>query len=198
MRWIGFILTLFFSTSYAKFEWNRFDKSSLQVGTWLENYAQVRATRSDQVGGFGLTPFISLASEYRLDTKKALIPEMGYVWQQNRADIYKNIFFTRLDFAYKLNELIRTRFGSGLFLTTQSGSGEADMLNNANTTATYYIPKERRDNYTQTLDLGLELMQKEISWRAQTYIITPFDPQTRQLTLSLSINFYTDTQELWR
>lgn len=191
------ILALFISPCYANFDWNKFETSTLQVGNWLENFAQVRGTRSDETNGFEFAPFISAASAYKLNERHLLIPELGWVIQRTENDIRKNQFFARLDYAFALKPWLRLRAGSSFMILMQSADGGEDVLNNGNTTETYFIPPERRNTYNQTLDLGVEFIQKELSARFQTYNYAPLNEDQRLTTLSFSLNYNFPTKDLF-
>lgn len=193
-----YILLLLPSLCFGRgFDWKNFETASFQVGTWLENWGQVRATRDDQTNGFEVTPFISASSAYHLATQHKIIPEVGYVIQQQTNEVYKNLFFLRTDYAFKMNDWVQLRAGSSFMILMQSGAGGDDTLNNGNATETYFIPQENRTSYNQTIDLGAEFSQKEISTRIQLYTYAPFDEQRRSYTVSLSLNYTMDMEELF-
>lgn len=198
IRVLFIFLAIAASDSFAfEFNWKKFETASFQAGTWLENLGQVRANRSDDTNGFGITPFISASSAYNISSQHQIIPEVGYVIQQSSHKVTKNLFFFRADYAYSVYEWLKLRAGSSLMILRQSGSGGEDTLNNGNTTETYFIPEEGRNTYNQTLDLGVEFIQKEISTRMQVYTYAPFEEERRSFTFSLSLNYTVDLEELF-
>lgn len=191
------MVSLFSCQSMADFNWKNFKTSSIQLGTWLENYAQVRATQNDDKNGFALTPFMSVSSQYHLKPKHLIIPELGWVIQQSQNDIDKNIFFAKVDYSYQTRKWLRLRAGTSLMMLMQSGNGGEDTLNNADSTQVFYIPPERRTSYNQTLDLGIELIHKKRSLRFSTYTLALFREDERLTTYSLSYNYTFDTEKIW-
>ena len=198
IRVLFIFLALVTSESFAfELDWKKFETASFQAGTWLENLGQVRANRDDDTNGFGITPFIGASSAYNINSQHQIIPELGYVIQQSSHKVTKNLFFFRTDYAYSAYEWLKLRAGSSFMILRQSGSGGEDTLNNGNTTETYFIPEEGRNTYNQTLDLGVEFVQKEISTRLQLYTYSPFDEQRRSYTFSLSLSYTVSLEELF-
>ena len=199
MRLVLLIIFLIPSLGFADtsgFQWKNFETVSFQFGTWLENYAQVRATRDDDTNGFEITPFVSASVAYKLATQHEIIPELGYVIQQSSNEVNKNLFFIRADYAYQMKDWLKLRAGSSFMMLMQSGSGAEDTLNNGNTTDTYFVPNENRTSYNQTIDLGAEFIQKELSARVQLYTYAPLDAERRSYTISLSFNYTMDMEDL--
>lgn len=200
-----FIIVLLFSFSWnaaadstSRLDWKNFKTASLQLGTWLENYRQVRATRDGEVNGFEFNPYLSLSTQYYFNSSHILIPEVGYVLQRTSESVHKNIFLFRFDYAYQIKEWLRLRAGSSLAVQTLSASGGEETLNNGNTTETYYKPSERSTALNQTLDLGVEFIKDNLSARVSSFIYAFNESEQRLISYTIGINYYLSLEEFWK
>lgn len=173
-----------------------FKSLNLQLGTWLENYGQVRDSRSDDENGFELNPYFGIGLEYHLPYNLSLAPELGYVLQRTEGEISKNQFLSRLDLIYLVHEKIKLRFGTSYMITSISGDGGEDTLNNGDSTEVYYIPEARRNSFDQTIDLGIEFIFEDIHLRAQAHFFELLDEEQRMRNYNLSINYQIPKSEL--
>lgn len=175
----------------------RVETLNFQFGTWLENYDQVRASASDETNGFELIPYISTSLNIRLPHDLSLIPELGWVIQRTEEEVSKNIFFLRSDIAYDVNDWIKLKLGTSFVITSISGNGGEETLNNGNSTETYYIPEERSNAYNQTFDLGVEFFKKEHGLNLQSLIYAWNESEQRMYTITLSYIYKLDFKELF-
>ncbi len=192
------LIMLSISLSSPAFELEKISKLNLQVGTWLENYQQVRARDNDAVNGFELRPYLGLGAKYQLQQKMAIIPEAGWVLPQNKEAVTKNIFFLRADFNYAVKKWLDLKIGSSFMMQSYSAEGGEDRLRNGDATEVYYIPPERRTAYNQTLDLGAEFIHKNMGLRFQTHIYAWNESDERMYSYSLSYLYGFGPQELFK
>jgi len=199
MFYKSFAFTFFclFSFSSHALKLRDFDQLQIQIGTWLENYAQVQTTPEGDVNdGFAFTPLISAGLTYKYKPQIQIIPEVGWVFQRTQENVSKNIFLFRNDFAYVPKDWFKLRAGSSLIITSISGDGGEETLNNGTTTESYFIPEQRRNAFNQTLDFGIEFLHKNASLRFQTYFYAWNDSDERMYTHAMSFNYFIPVKSL--
>ena len=198
MRLILFFFVLSQSAAISAIEVDNFKHLNLQFGNWLENYDQVQASRSGSKNGFEFAPFIAVGSDYRLNSKLQLDPEIGWVIQRTEEDIRKNYFFFRGDLTYTPLPKWHFKIGSSLILHMISADGGEEKLDNGDSEETYYIPSERKTSWVQTLDLATEYQIEDHALRFQSFIYAWSKSEQRAYSLALSFIYRLDGDSLWK
>ena len=173
------------------FDLRNFTTITIQAGTWLENYNEVRTSQSDgRNSDLDLVPFIGLGIEYQIHETHHLNIETAYIIQRTKKAISKNHFIIRTDYTYFPINWLKLKAGTSLMIMSLSSNGGEETLGNGTSTGVYYIPEETRTAYNQTLDFGIEFIFKKMSLRLQNYIYAWSDSKQRMVSTSLSLNFF--------
>lgn len=185
-----FCLTLSTNSFAAKSKYT-FENITMTMGNWFENFKEVQTSSSGNTDNYEIAPYISLSSDYKLNVKYALIPELGWVITRDAGDsrIQKNLFFTKLDMAYYVTKKFRLRAGTSLMILNIKGQGGEKSLSNGDGQDTYFIPSESRTALNQTLDFAAEFLIEKISIRAGAYIYAFIDSNERMITYSTSVSY---------
>lgn len=176
-----------------------FDTVNFSAGTWMEFYDEMQVNSSGQLNDdFQLTPYLSIATEYKLPHSQFIIPEVSYILQEKTTDGSTNInrFLFRADYAYMPKNWLRLRLGSSLIIQSISGSGGEKELANGSSTQTYYKPEERKNTYNQTLDYALEVLIDRLALKAQGHIYAFNEDEQRMTSYSLSLSYRIPIKEL--
>ena len=197
MKTILFCIVLSLLNSNAwSIDLKSFKSINLQVGNWMENYGQVRASSNDSTNGFEFIPYIAAGLDIEFNSTYSFHPETGWVFQRTVDSISKNIFFFRADVSYLAVDYLKLKLGSSFVITSISGEGGEDKLNNGDSTETYYIPEERSNALNQTLDLGIEIFDEVHGARFNTMIYAWNEDEERMYTYTLSYIYKFDFQAL--
>ena len=194
------ISTFLFSNlcSAKTFSKKNFKNLYANFGTWQEYYKQVQSSRDGDLNSFEFKPYLSVGIDYELTNEQAIVSELGYVIREDIGDstVTKDHFFLRFDYAYRALEWLRLRAGTSFMWVTYSGDGSEQTLPNGNTTEVYFAPSERRNTFNQTLDLGVEFIKEQYSFRLQSYIYAFNEEEERLTSFSASLNYLIALKDL--
>jgi hypothetical protein len=162
-----------------------------KAGTYTEFYNQVQIDTAGRLKEFDRAPTLGFGLEMPVKSYLSFIPEIDWVLPRKSAErVVKNIFFFRADLGFAPMEWFRIRTGTSLVWLNQQGGGGKEVLNNGNSTSTFYYPIENRSSFNNTLDLGAELLLKKVSLRFQTYTFAALEPRSRQISYSIFLSYY--------
>jgi len=102
---------------------------------------------------------------------------------------------TEIFLQYHLNQSITSSFylhyGFSTYLTQISGEGGTKELNNGNSTATFYVPSEKKTSYTGSLDLASEFIWDSTYTMKWQFSVDRFlSSERRRVSHLLTLNIY--------
>ena len=98
----------------------------------------------------------------------------------------------RADFGYKLFDWLQVRPGTSVMWLNQHGRGGSTQVDNGGGTSTFYYPSGNRSSWNNTLELGLETIYQQWSFRLQTYTYMLFKSERRAVSYSLFLTYSWD------
>jgi len=153
------------------------------------------AVQKEKDGGRSTTsfhPMLTLNTNYPMFFDHFFTPQIGLVLHGDKYDeTKKKTVFILWDVAYSFNSSLLLRYGFGSFLTKVGGDGGTISMPNGNSTTTFAKPDKTVTSYNTTLNLGVEYgLNRHYSAQFETYVFNTLDKQSREVSYSLSVNYY--------
>lgn len=196
---VKFIILLSFlggfsAATLASTEGKTLESISVNFGSHTEFFNAVQKDTSGGLRKWDFAPVLGVGVSMPISDSWKFMPEFNWLLPQSNEDgkIIKNVFMLRADFGYDLIEWLRLRAGTSLMWLNQQGRGGSVDVNNGNATSTFYYPDGNQSSWNNTLDLGVEALYQQWSFRLQTYTYMLFKSERRAVSYSLLISYYWD------
>ncbi|MGK0367190.1 MAG: hypothetical protein ACI9QD_000324 [Thermoproteota archaeon] len=162
------------------------------MGTYVPYAFTAQEEASGGTNYFEINPAITIAMQIPSFFGHFFTPEFGYVMHRNTYDdVDKSTMFLLGNFAIKYSATLLLRYGLGLFMEKQSGSGGGIVLNNGAGTSTFYKPESSVTTYINTLNLGVEyFVTPRNSFRFDLGLMSFMEHQFKFKNYILTYNFY--------
>lgn len=177
------------------------DNITIGLGNWTAYHSDVQTNSNGSTNSFWdfkLLPYFSIALDYQLNEKWALIPELGYIYFDDSGTSYfsKNQYILRLDLSYKAYSWLRLRVGSSLMIQTFSGQGGEKTIQGPMGNETYFVASERSTSLNQTLDFSVEYIFDRVSIKYASYMYGINKHSDSMVSMSFTLNYSIPLKEL--
>ena len=154
------------------------------------------STQKDVSGSkntFSLDPMIGVNTAFNSGFYDQLfMPEVAIAFNGSETEGYSKYTYLFLaDFGYVINSQFIIRYGLGSVITHITGDWGTMTLNNGSSTSEYYLPDQSAFSWNTTVNLGVQaLLDKEFSFRFETFLFSPFNNESRKMSYALSLLYY--------
>ncbi len=162
------------------------------IGSSTHNFL---TAQNDEKGGttvFELTPTVLLGANFPfLFSGVYFSPAIGYSMFFPEDNSSKSEIILQYHLNQSLTSNIYLHYGFSTYLTQIGGDGGTKELNNGNSTATFYVPEEKKTSYTTSLDLACELIWDSTYTTKLQFSVDRFlSSERRRVSHLLTLNIY--------
>jgi hypothetical protein len=185
MKSIILILAMFFSANlWAVSSW-------VSVGTVTQNFLSTQKNASGGKTVLNFAPALFVGTTFPFFYSGTwFTPSIGYAKYSAKDNTTKNDIILQYHLSTHLLSGLDSRFGFSNYITTIGGNGKSLILNNGDSTATFYSPSETKKSYTASLDLGLKLrLLSNWSFGGQFSVMRFLSSDRRSLTHIITCDY---------
>ena len=118
-------------------------------------------------------------------------PAIGYSKYSTSDNTKTSEFVIQYHINQALFSNLNLIYGFSNYLTRISGDGGSTVLNNGNSTATFYVPSSTVTSYTASMDIGSEfIFTNEWSARLQFSIVRFLSSDRRRVNNLITVNYF--------
>ena len=162
------------------------------IGNMTQNFLSAQSSPTGAVKKFEFGPTVLLGASFPfLFSDFYLNPAIGFTKFSTKDNSSKSQLLIQYHANQSLFSGFHLLYGFSNYISTISGDGSSVVLNNGNSTATFYAPKESKKSYTASLDVGGEVII-DSTWtaRLEFSIMRFLSSDRRRVNNLLTANYY--------
>lgn len=165
---------------------------TISIGNLCEYVGKIQINDSGKTNFCSFKPYLASSFDYPINEQLILSPEIGFSFPQKGRDknITKMSFFALANVKYKLS-LFHIVGGVGFFVSSVSGKGGTQDLNNGNTSAAYPMPDDTAfaRNFIVNLGFGVNF-NKDWSADLHTYAFNLLKSEDRAFSIAINGTYH--------
>lgn len=177
---------------YPSIAFGVIDDVSFGIGTQTQFVGKVQTDETGSTNKFEFNPYLTAAAEVSLTDKFSFYPEFGILIPESTKDplISKMTYFFIGSLGLEIRDWV-IRAGLGLSMTTISGDGGTQVLDNGNGQTSFPMPEGSATARNVILNLGTEyFIHQDWSGRLETNVYNPINSRNRSFTYQLAFYYH--------
>lgn len=162
------------------------------VGTLTHNFLTAQDDTTGSTTNIEIAPTVLLGTNLPFFFSGSnFVPAIGYAKFFTEDKTSKSEWILQLHANQEVFSGFYFLYGMSTYITRIGGDGVDVQLNNGNGYSTFYAPKETKNSYTSSIDLGGEVvMTSEWTGRLQVSIMRFLSSERRRVSHLISANYF--------
>ena len=161
-------------------------------GTTTRNFSTAQSESSGGTKKFGFNPTLLVGTNLPFFYADFFFsPGIGFAKYSSEDNTTRSEIILQYHISQVITSYFLLQYGLSNTITKIGGKGGTVVLNNGNSTSTFYVPSETKTTYLASLDIGGEMIFTDsIGSRLQLSIDRFLSSERRRVSHILTLNYY--------